>query len=142
LKTCEYRWSVKAYNAQGRKIAENDKISYHFYVTNPTDSDSCYFRITSPLNNTVVTSGWNVVLSWEDYPGAEYYQVWVDTYDTSSFFYCFCMRNEVIPNIEVHGTSFVIPLNLISGEYYWAITAYDQFGEVIAGSEFFTFYVP
>ena len=52
------------------------------------------------------------------------------------------MRNEVIPNIEVHGTSFVIPLNLISGEYYWAITAYDQFGEVIAGSEFFTFYVP
>jgi len=129
LPTCEYRWQVEAFNAQGIEIAENARYFY-FYVTD--QALSCYVTLTSPQDDATVASGEGVTLTWEAYPGADYYKVYVAV----------SLGDMIVSFPKVSGTSYVIPQTLASGEYVWSVDAYDKFGNEIAGSDLIYFNVP
>jgi hypothetical protein len=129
LLACKFTWQVEAFNAQGVQIAEPDGYSHFNVVNQPT---SCYLIITNPLDRASVT-GTGLSLSWEAHPMAAYYKAVVFKEKIGG--------DKVLDYAQVNGTSYAFSQSLAAGEYVWWVSAYNQSGDQIAGSDVYYFTV-
>ena len=127
---CEYRWQVEAFNADGVKIAETED-SYDFEVTG--NNASCHLQLNEPVDNSTV-SGSGVVLRWEEHPMAANYKVWLRDGDNSD-------ADAILDFESILETSYTVEQTLAPARYIWSVTAIDEAGNDIAGSEIFDFTV-
>lgn len=129
LLACKYTWNVEAFNASNEKIAELDGYFDFHVIDQPV---SCYVGLISPQDGASV-SGQGLVLKWEEHPLAAYYEVHVWDAD----------YNDILGSARVdNATEYTLSQTLKSGGYKWYITAFDQTGDDVAGSDFYEFSVP
>lgn len=127
---CNYRWSLEAFNREDIKIAETLDAS-HFSVQGA--DTSCHLQIQAPAAGAEI-DGNGVVLNWDPHPLAASYKLllWNDT-DPD--------RENVLDFVSVVESSYAFDEPLAPARYVWTVTAYDEIGNEIAGSEVVNFTV-
>ncbi len=127
---CGYRWSVEAFNSDRIKIAETAE-QFDFSVENL--DGSCQLTIHEPANGAEIR-GENIVLDWEESPLASSYKILMWNDDDPD-------RINVLDFEEVNESSYRFSFTLEPARYVWSVTAYDESGSKIGGTEIYDFTV-
>ncbi|MCP4416603.1 MAG: hypothetical protein GY805_08270 [Chloroflexi bacterium] len=127
---CGYRWSVEAFNSDRIKIAETAE-QFDFRVEN--QNGSCLLAIEEPADGAEIR-GDDIILNWEDSPLANTYKILMWNDDDAE------AENEL--NFEeVNESSYRFNKTLTPARYVWSVTAYDENGNKVGGTEIFDFTV-
>lgn len=127
---CGYRWSVEAFNSDRIKIAETAE-QFDFVVENL--QGSCQLAIREPADGAEIR-GDDIVLDWEDSPLAASYKILMWNDDDPE-------RANVLDFEEVSESSYRFTFTLEPARYVWSVTAYDESGDKIGGTEIYDFTV-
>jgi hypothetical protein len=127
---CGYRWSVEAFNSDRVKIAETAE-QFDFVVDSL--NGSCQLTIQEPADGAEIR-GDDIVLDWEDSPLATTYKILMWNDDDPD-------RTNVLDFEEVNESSYRFDFTLEPARYVWSVTAYDDSGDKIGGTEIFDFTV-
>jgi hypothetical protein len=128
--SCGYRWSVEAFNSDRIKIAESPEQDE--FVVDDLDG-SCQLAIQEPADGAEIR-GDGIVLDWEDSPLAASYKILMWNDDDPN-------RANVLNFEEVNESSYRFDFTLEPARYVWSVTAYDDSGDKIGGTEIYDFTV-
>ncbi|WP_420628138.1 hypothetical protein [Candidatus Leptofilum sp.] len=128
--SCGYRWSVEVFNSDRIKIAETAE-DFDFVVDSL--DGSCQLIIQEPSDGAEIR-GDDIVLDWEDSPVAVTYKILMWNDDDPD-------RTNVLDFVEVNESSYRFDITLEPARYVWSVTAYDESGDKIGGTEIFDFTV-
>ncbi|WP_420644610.1 carboxypeptidase-like regulatory domain-containing protein [Candidatus Leptofilum sp.] len=128
--SCGYRWSVEVFNSDRVKIAETAE-DFDFVVDSL--DGSCQLAIQEPSDGAEIR-GDDIVLDWDDSPLATTYKILMWNDDDPE-------RTNVLDFEEVNESSYRFKEPLAPARYVWSVTAYDENGDKIGGTEIFDFTV-
>lgn len=128
--SCGYRWSVEAFSSERIKIAETAE-DFDFIVDSL--DGSCQLAIQEPADGAEIR-GDDIVLDWDDSPLATTYKILMWNDDDPD-------RENVLDFEEVNESSFRFDYELDPARYVWSVSAYDESGDKIGGTEIFDFTV-
>ncbi|GJM41260.1 MAG: hypothetical protein DHS20C20_15420 [Ardenticatenaceae bacterium] len=128
--SCGYRWSVEVFNSERIKIAETAE-DFDFVVDSL--DGSCQLAIEEPLDGAEIR-GDDIVLNWDDSPVAVTYKILMWNDDDPD-------RENVLDFEEVNESSYRFDRTLEPARYVWSVTAFDENGDKVGGTEIFDFTV-
>ncbi|MBK7896633.1 MAG: hypothetical protein WAS33_17925 [Candidatus Promineifilaceae bacterium] len=128
--SCGYRWSVEAFNSDRIKIAE---MAEQFdFVVDSLDG-SCQLAVQEPADGAEIR-GEGIVLDWDDSPVATTYKILMWNDDDPN-------KANVLDFEQVNESSYRFDQTLEPARYVWSVTAYDESGDKVGGTEIFDFTV-
>jgi hypothetical protein len=122
LLTCEYTWTVDAFNSDGMRLAKNAGSARFYIVGQPA---SCLVKLISPADKATVSAK-GLTLSWEPNPLADRYKVFLNRAEGD--------YASILTGVETAETSYTLEVTLQPGKYTWTVSAYDEFGSLLASS--------
>ena len=128
--SCGYRWQVEAYNSDRVKIAES--LEQGTFVVDSLDG-SCQLTIQEPADGAEIR-GDDIVLDWDESPVATSYKILMWNDDDPN-------RANVLDFVTVNESSYRFDQTLEPARYVWSVTAYDENGDKIGGTEIYDFTV-
>jgi hypothetical protein len=128
--SCGYRWSIEVFNSDRIKIAETAE-SFDFVVDSL--DGSCQLIIQEPADGAEIR-GDDIVLDWDDSPLATTYKILMWNDDDPN-------RANVLDFVQVNESSYRFEQTLEPARYVWSVTAYDESGDKIGGTEIYDFIV-
>lgn len=128
--SCGYRWRVEAFNSERIKIAE---MAEQFDFVVDSLEGSCQLAIQEPADGAEIR-GEGIVLDWDDSPVAVTYKILMWNDDDPN-------KANVLDFVQVNESSYRFDQTLEPARYVWSVTAYDESGDKVGGTEIFDFTV-
>ena len=127
---CGYRWSVEAFNSGRMKIAE---MAEQFDFTVSGQAADCVLLVQEPADGAEIR-GDGIVLDWDENPLAVSYKILMWNDDDPD-------RENILNFEEVNESSYRFAETLTPARYVWSVTAFDENGDKIGGTEIVDFTV-
>lgn len=125
LQTCDYSFTIEAFNDQEERIAEND--GWRNFVIGGLPQ-SCKMVALTPAKGATVSAK-NITLTWQPHDWAAVYKIHMYKKDDSKL--------KILDFVETSKTEYVITQDVPAGVYQWVVYAYDAFGDNLGFTDTF-----